>query len=256
LRAGAEPARVKLQGGVALVTGASRGIGSIIARKLARHGAHVVVNYHVNAVKAAELVAAIEAAGGSAESVQADVRDIEAVRSMVSGVGGRHGAIDVLVNNAGIVHDRTFKRMEADEWRSVIETNLLGVMNCTHAVIPMMIERRRGRIVNISSFVGQTGAFGQTNYAAAKAGVIGFTRSLALELASSGITANSVCPGFIDTEMWQSIRSDVQTALLARIPVGRTGTPEEVAEMVWFLIEHGDYITGQTLNVNGGVYMG
>jgi len=130
------------------------------------------------------------------------------------------------------------------------------VMNCTHAVIPMMIERRRGRIVNISSFVGQTGAFGQTNYAAAKAGVIGFTRSLALELASSGITANSVCPGYIDTEMWQSIRSDVQTALLARIPVGRTGTPEEVAEMVWFLVEHGDYITGQTLNVNGGVYMG
>jgi acetoacetyl-CoA reductase len=120
----------------------------------------------------------------------------------------------------------------------------------------MMIERQRGRIVNISSFVGQTGAFGQTNYAAAKAGVIGFTRSLALELASSGITANSVCPGYIDTEMWQSIRSDVQTALLARIPVGRTGTPEEVAEMVWFLVEHGDYITGQTLNVNGGVYMG
>ncbi len=166
------------------------------------------------------------------------------------------GPIDVLVNNAGILRDKTFKKMVPDDWAAVLATNLVGVINCSHAVVPAMLERKRGRIVSISSFVGQIGGFGQTNYAAAKAGIPGFTRSLALEPASAGITVNAICPGFIETDMWRSIPPEVQNTLLARIPLHRTGQPEEVAALVRFLVEEGGFITGQALNLNGGIHLG
>ncbi len=245
-----------LLGRVAVVTGGSRGIGSSIARELAAGGATVVVNYVRGAEAAAGVVAQIEAAGGSASAEAGDVSDYEQVGDMFARVKDRYGRLDVLVNNAGILRDRTFKKMSITDWHEVIDTNLTSVMNCCHLAVPMLLDNGWGRIINISSFVGQMGNFGQANYSAAKAGILGFTKSLAIELARFNITVNAVCPGFVETEMWKSVPQNIQEKILERIPMHRVAKPEEIARGVRFFAIEGDYMTGQSLNINGGIYMG
>ena len=245
-----------LTGKVALVTGSSRGIGSAIAAELARCGAHTIINY-VRGKESAELVAqSIIDAGGSARSEVGDVGEPEAVKAMVERIMSQDGHIDILVNNAGILRDKTFKKMSLQDWHDVINTNLTSVMNTCHYVVPHMVEQKGGRIVNISSFVGQMGNFGQSNYSAAKAGIIGFTKSLAIELARSNIMVNAVCPGFVRTEMWESVPPNIQEKILDRIPMHRVAEPDEIARGVRFLVTEADYMTGQSLNINGGIYMG
>jgi acetoacetyl-CoA reductase len=245
-----------LTGRVALVTGSSRGIGAAIVAELARHGAHVVVNYVNGKDAASAVVGAIEAAGGSAHAEAGDVSKIDDVRSLFDRLLSTTGRLDILVNNAGILRDRSFKKLTLEDWHQVIDTNLTSVMNTCHLAVPKMLDGGWGRIVNISSFVGQLGNFGQANYAAAKAGILGFTKSLAIELARSNITVNAVCPGFVETEMWASVPPNVQEKILDRIPMHRVATPNEIAKGVRFLITEGDYMTGQSLNINGGIYMG
>jgi acetoacetyl-CoA reductase len=245
-----------LLGRVAIVTGSSRGIGASIAEELAKAGAHVVINYVRGADAAAGVVARIEATGGNASSEGGDVSKVDDVMAMLGRVRERFGRVDVLVNNAGILRDRTFKKMTIQDWNEVISTNLTSVMNCCHVAVPMMIENGWGRIVNISSFVGQMGNFGQANYSAAKAGIIGFTKTLAIELARNNITVNAVCPGFVETEMWRSVPPNIQEKILDRIPMHRTASPYEIARGVRFLVCEADYMTGQSLNINGGIYMG
>jgi acetoacetyl-CoA reductase len=245
-----------LLGRVAVVTGASRGIGSAIARELAASGATLVVNYVKGSEAAAGIVAQIEAAGGTACAEQGDVADEESVEALFSRIKERYGRLDVLVNNAGILRDRTFKKMSIKDWHEVIDTNLTSVMNCCHFGVPMLLDNGWGRIINISSFVGQLGNFGQANYSAAKAGILGFTKTLAIELARYNITVNAVCPGFVETEMWSSVPPNIQEKILDRIPMHRVARAEEIARGVRFLAVEGDYMTGQSLNINGGVYMG
>ncbi len=175
---------------------------------------------------------------------------------MFARIKERLGPVEVLVNNAGILRDRTFKKMSIKDWHEVIQTNLTSVMNCCHVAAPDMISAGWGRIVNISSFVGQMGNFGQANYSAAKAGIIGFTKTLAIELARNNITVNAVCPGFVETEMWNSVPPNIQEKILDRIPMHRTARPYEIARGVRFLVCEADYMTGQSLNINGGIYMG
>ena len=245
-----------LLGKVALVTGSSRGIGSAIAAELARCGAHTIINY-VRGKESAEMVAqTIKDAGGSARSEAGDVSDEKSVKEMVDRIVAQDGHIDILVNNAGILRDRTFKKMSIQDWHEVINTNLTSVMNTCHHVVPHMIAQNHGRIVNISSFVGQMGNFGQANYSAAKAGIIGFTKSLAIELARNNIMVNAVCPGFVRTEMWESVPQNIQEKILDRIPMHRVAEPDEIARGVRFLVTEADYMTGQSLNINGGIYMG
>jgi acetoacetyl-CoA reductase len=241
---------------VVVVTGGSRGIGSTIARELAASGGKIVVNFVRGGDAAAGVVAQIEAAGGEAHAEGADVSNIEDVTEMFKRVKERYGRLDVLVNNAGILRDRTYRKMTLTDWHEVIDTNLTSVMNCCHVAVPMLLENGWGRIINISSFVGQTGNFGQANYSAAKAGILGFTKTLAIELARYNITVNAVCPGFVETEMWSSVPPNIQEKILDRIPMHRVAKAEEVARGVRFLAVEGDYITGQSLNINGGVYMG
>ena len=240
----------------ALVTGASRGIGRATAIELAKAGAKVAVNYAGNRAAAEEVVAQIQAAGGQAFMVQADVGDAAAVDAMVKSVVEQFGSIDILVNNAGITRDNLIMRMKENDWDAVIHTNLKGIFNCTKVVTKLMMKQRYGRIVNMTSVVGVMGNAGQSNYAAAKAGVIGFTKSMAKELASRNITVNAVAPGYISTDMTADLPDQAKADLQSQIPLQRLGNPADVASAVLFLVSPGaDYITGQTLHVDGGMVM-
>ena len=245
-----------LVGKVALVTGGSRGIGRAIALKLAENGADVAINYAGNTAAAEEVKTAIEQMGRKALLIQCSVADTDGVQAMVNQVVKELGRLDILVNNAGITRDGLLMRMKEADWDDVMNTNLKGVYNCSKAVMRTMMKQKSGRIVNMASVVGEMGNAGQANYAAAKAGVIGFTKSLAKEVASRGITVNAIAPGFIATDM-TSVLSDDQKAEMARtIPLGRAGQPEDVANAVLFLASEGAaYITGQVLNVDGGMVM-
>jgi len=245
-----------LDGKVAVVTGASRGLGRAIARELHGHGAFVVINYYQSRELAEELVAEFSAGDGRrAISVHAGVSHPDEVQAMMDTAVERFGGIDILVNNAGVNRDRTLKRMTPEDWRDVMSVDLDGVFYCCSAAVPYLIQRGGGAVINMSSIVGQMGNVGQSNYAAAKAGMIGFTKSLAQELVRHNITVNAVCPGFIATDMVNSLSDEVKAALLARIPMGRFGLPEEVARLVRFLATEGAYITGQHFDINGGMYM-
>ena len=245
----------RLDGQVAIVTGASRGIGRAVARELAEWGAAVVVNYFQSETQAEELVGEIASKGGKAIAVRAGVGHPDDVQSMVNRTLDQFGQVDILVNNAGVNRDRTLRRMSVEEWQEVINTDLNSAFYCTSAVVPQMIERTYGRIINMSSIIGQMGNVGQANYAAAKAGLIAFTKSAAQELARYNITVNAMCPGFIETDMVIALTDEVKEALISRIPLGRFGKPEEVASFVRYLCTEGDWITGQQFNPNGGMYM-
>ena len=244
-----------LSGRSGLVTGAGRGIGREIALELGRNGANVAIGYSASVEISEEVADQLRRMGVDAFAVKGNVADPEAVRGAITAVAERFGKIDYLVNNAGITRDSTLAKMTHDDWNAVIDVNLHSIFNVTHEVLPHMLQAGYGRIVNISSFVGQAGNFGQTNYATAKAGMIGFTKSAALELARKSITVNCIAPGFIETEMVTAMPEVARERVLAQIPMGRFGQPEEIAKVATFLIAHGDYITGQVISVKGGIYM-
>lgn len=249
------PASTAQGGQVAIVTGASRGIGRSIALALAAEGARLVVNYAQSATAAQALAAEISANGGEAISLQADVAQAEQVEALVKQTLDRFGRIDILVNNAGITRDTLLLRMKLEDWQAVIDLNLTGVFLCTRAVSKVMLKQRSGRVINIASVAGQMGNPGQANYSAAKAGVIGFTKTVAKELASRGVTVNAVAPGFIATDMTDQLPNSEE--ILKFIPLGRFGQAQEVAGMVRFLAADpaAAYITGQVFNVDGGMVM-
>ncbi len=237
-----------------LVTGASRGIGRAIAIELGRCGADVAVNYRSSTAEATATAETIEESGGSAVTVQADIADYEQVESMASTVRDRFGPLDVLVNNAGITVDKKFENMTRDDWDRVIDVNLGGTFNCTHTFFSDIKSAEEGRLINISSVVGQQGNYGQANYATTKSGLFGFTRTLALELASEGSTANCIAPGFVDTGMLEIVPGRVKEKIRRRIPLGRFANPEDVAGLARFVAsEDSSYMTGQVLGVNGGM---
>ena len=242
-------------GKVAIVTGSSRGLGRAIVRELADHGCKVVINYFQSKELAEQLQSELKDKGQEAICVHAGVANPDDVQNLIDTTVKEFGGIDILVNNAGVNRDRTIRRMSAEEWREVIATDLDSVFYCTNAALPHMIERGGGRIVNMSSIVGQMGNLGQSNYAAAKAGIVGFTKSAAQEFARFNITVNAMCPGFIATEMVTNLTEEVQQTLLAKIPLGRFGKPEEVARLCRFLVSEGEYITGAQININGGMYL-
>lgn len=240
---------------IAIITGSSRGLGRAIVREFADHGAKVVINYYQSKDAAEELRSELASKGQDAIVVQAGVAHPDECQRLVEETVKHYGGLDILINNAGVNRDRTIRRMTVEEWREVIATDLDSIFYTTYAAVPHMIERGGGRIVNMSSIVGQMGNLGQANYAAAKAGIVGFTKSAALELARFNITVNALCPGFFETDMVTNLSAEVQKALLARIPLGRFGRPEEVARVCRFLASEGEYITGAQININGGMYL-
>ena len=247
---------MNLNGQVALVTGASRGIGRAIALALSQAGAYVVINYRGNQQAAESTLIELNRTGGRGELCQFDVSVETQVDAAVKKIVDRQGKVDILVNNAGMTVDNLLIRVKSEDWDQVIGTNLRGTVFCTKSVCRVMIRQRYGRIVNLSSVVGQTGNVGQSVYAATKAGILGFTKSMARELAPRGITVNAVAPGFIETEMTANLAPQHQEELLRSIPLGRFGRSEEVAQLVGFLVgSEAAYITGQVIGVNGGLYM-
>jgi len=247
---------IDLTGKSALVTGGSRGIGRAIALRLATQGADVAFSYRGNEAAANEVVAAIEGLGRRAIAVQADAADPESAETVVKAALEAFGKVDILVNNAGITRDDLIMRMSVDDFRAVLETNLFGAFYMTKAVTRPMLKARAGRIVNITSVSGQAGQMGQANYSSAKAGLIGLTKATARELASRGITVNAVAPGFVLTELTKDLPEALQSELIARTPLGRFGTVEEIADTVAFLVsDEAQYITGQVLAVDGGLVM-
>ena len=245
----------RLDGKIALVTGASRGIGRAIALQLARDGARVALNYRSGEAEAHSLASEIEKLGGQCLIMRADVSDAKQARELVDRVLQECGRLDILVNNAGVTRDKSLRKLTDEDWSHVLNTNLNSVYYCTTAAIKAMTDQRFGRIINISSFVGQAGNFGQANYAASKGAIIAFTKTAAIELAKYNVTVNAIAPGFTLTDMLAKVPANVQEQIKARIPMGRFGLPEEIAQAVAFLAAEGDYITGQQININGGVYM-
>lgn len=245
-----------LEGRRALITGASKGIGREIAIALAKEGAEVAINYRSSEGQAIDVARMVEESRKSAWTYRADVSEYESVQEMKEFLTKYFGPIDILVNNAGINIDRMFKKMEPDQWGKVLNVNLTGVFNCTNIFLEQLIESEYGRIINISSIVGQMGNIGQVNYAASKAGIIGMTKALARELARDNVTVNAIAPGFIETEMVAGIPDKVKEKVLQNIPLGRFGQPEEIAEAVVYLASpKAAYITGHVLNINGGMYL-
>jgi 3-oxoacyl-[acyl-carrier protein] reductase len=248
---------MSLSGKVALVTGGSRGIGRSIVLELAKAGADVAINYSGSEAAAKQVAEEVTGLGRKAIIIQANVANSESVGEMIKRVVDEFGQLDILVNNAGITKDNLLMRMKEEDWDDVISVNLKGVFNCIKAVTRQMMKQRSGRIINISSVVGVLGNAGQANYVAAKAGVIGLTKTTARELASRGITVNSVAPGFIETDMTSTLSEEIREGLSTQIPLGRLGSPEDIARVVRFVAsDEAAYMTGQTLHVDGGMYMG
>jgi len=245
----------RLEGKTALVTGASRGIGRAIAIELAREGAKVAINYQNNDEKAKEVATEIGKFGGKCVLAKANLANSQEARAMVKKVADDFGHLDILVNNAGITRDKMLTKMTDEDWVEVIATNLNAVFFCTSAAIPIMTAQSFGRIINIGSLNGQIGAVGQANYSASKGGIIAFTRTAALELARSNITVNVVAPGFTETDMFAKVPANLQAQIRGKIPLNRFAQPEEIARAVIYLAADGDYITGQTIGINGGAFM-
>lgn len=246
---------MKLAGKVALVTGAAQGIGKAVSLLLARNGADIVVS-DINLEKAEETAKEVQTLGRKALAVKVDVAKLDDVEKMVEAILGQFGKVDILVNNAGIARDKLILRMTEEDWDAVLNINLKGTFNCSKAVVRHMSKQRSGKIVNIASVVGEMGNAGQGNYAASKAGVIGFTKTIAREFAQRGINVNAIAPGYIETPMTDALPEKAKEELKRLIPMDRLGKPEDVAEAVLFLVsEASSYITGQVLNVNGGIYM-